>query len=184
MKYEVIDNFLDEDYFNDLEIFFTNENLSVEPDSLLPWFFQPDIAHAKKHEKSEKDNTFYMTHQFYDRNVPMSPFYEKFIPLLNILKVKCLLRIKANLYPNTKKILEHAMHVDYDFRHSGAVLSINTCDGYTKLKDGTKIDSIRNRILLFDPSEEHCSTTTTNVPARFNININYIDERLLCLDSF
>ena len=44
MKYEVIDNFLDEDYFNDLEIFFTNENLSVEPDSLLPWFFQPDIG--------------------------------------------------------------------------------------------------------------------------------------------
>ena len=50
---------------------------------------------------------------------------------------------------------------------------MNTCDGYTKLKDGTKIDSVANRVLLFDPSKEHCSTTTTNVPARFNININY-----------
>ena len=69
------------------------------------------------------------------------------------------------------------MHFDYPFSHSSALLSLNTCDGYTKLKDGTKIDSIANRILLFDASEEHCSTTTTNVPARFNININYIQEQ-------
>ena len=69
------------------------------------------------------------------------------------------------------------MHFDYPFSHSSALLSLNTCDGYTKLKDGTKIDSIANRILLFDPSEEHCSTTTTNIFARINININYIHEQ-------
>ena len=105
MKYEVIDDFLDEDYFNDLEIFFTNENLGVKPESLLPWFFQPEIAYAKDHEKWEKDNTFYMTHQFYDRSVPMSPFYEKFIPLLEKLGAISLIRIKGNLFPNTKKYL-------------------------------------------------------------------------------
>ena len=70
------------------------------------------------------------------------------------------------------------MHKDYSFSHSGAILSLNTCDGYTKLKDGTKIDSVANRVLLFDASEEHCSTTTTNVSARINININYIQEQL------
>ena len=92
--------------------------------------------------------------------------------------MKCLIRIKANLYPNTERLHEHPMHSDFPFPHSGALLSLNTCDGYTKLKDGTKIDSVANRILLFDPNEEHCSTTTTNVSARINININYIQEQL------
>ena len=46
-----------------------------------------------------------------------------------------------------------------------------------KLEDGTKIDSIANRMLIFDGAEKHCSTTTTNVPVRINININYIQEQ-------
>ena len=79
-----------------------------------------------------------------------------------------------NLYPNTEKVYEHEMHQDFDFSHKTAIFSINTCDGYTKLEDGTKIDSVANRILLFDASKEHCSTTTTNVSTRINININYI----------
>ena len=66
------------------------------------------------------------------------------------------------------------MHTDYPFPHKSAILYINTCEGYTKLKDRTKISSIANRLLIFDSSEDHCSTTTTDVPARFNININYI----------
>ena len=70
------------------------------------------------------------------------------------------------------------MHIDYRFKHSAAILSLNTCDGYTKLMDGTKIDSVANRMLLFDASEKHCSTTTTNVQARMNININYMQAQL------
>ena len=170
MKYEVIDNFLDEEYFDSLVTFFTGRKQAEN--SQLPWFFRRQLN--ANHNVAE-DNLFYMIHMFYDENVPMSPFYNKLFPLLEKLKVACLIRAKANLYPNTEILHEHPMHIDYEFSHSGAILSLNTCDGYTKLKDGTKIDSIANRILLFDPSEEHCSTTTTNVPARFNININYIN---------
>ena len=84
---------------------------------------------------------------------------------------------KTELLDRDTKILHehHPMHSDYKFTHSGAILSLNTCDGYTKLKDGTKIDSVANRILFFDAGEKHCSTTTTNTFARFNININYIN---------
>ena len=115
-----------------------------------------------------------MIHILYADHEPNSTHYKTIIPLLDKLDVQCLIRIKANLYPNTEILHEHPMHVDRDFSHSGAILSLNTCDGYTKLKDGTKIDSVANRVLLFDSSEEHCSTTTTNVLARINININYI----------
>ena len=170
MKYEVIDNFLDEGYFNSLVALFTDKEEENNID--VPWFFCSNVS--KK--ELAIDKLFYMAHKLYDENMPASSLYDRLIPLCEKLQVKCLLRIKANLYPNTEIVYEHPPHTDYDFSHTGALLSLNTCDGYTKLKDGTKIESVANRILLFDPSEEHCSTTTTNTKARFNINMNYIQQ--------
>ena len=77
------------------------------------------------------------------------------------------------MYPNTETLHEHGTHIDLPFSHKAGILSINTCDGYTKLEDGTKIDSVANRMLLFDASTLHCSSTTTDQPVRVNININY-----------
>ena len=165
MKHKVIDNFLDKEYFDSLVKLFIGDE--------MPWYFQKVVAKGVK-----EDHIFYMTHMIYKGNTPKSPFYDNLIPLLEKLEVRALLRIKANFYPNTHVLYEHPTHSDYNFSHTGAILSLNTCDGYTKLKDDTKIDSIANRLLLFDSSEEHRSTTTTNVPARINININYIQEQL------
>ena len=165
MKYEVIDNFLDKEYFDSL----------VSLLGEIPWFFQPTVAK----DKSEiEDKIFFLSHMFYARNSPCSQLYEKLIPLLERLNPNnglVLMRMKANFYPNTAKLHEHPMHVDFDFPHTSALLSLNTCDGYTKIADGTKIDSVANRVLIFDSGQQHCSSTTTNVFARFNININYID---------
>jgi hypothetical protein len=178
MEYQVIDNFLDKDYFNILRRLFMEEDNGT--DTRTPWFYQSTISYPKGYDKPiEEDNLFYMIHLLYNNNVPMSNFYNKMAPLLQKLKVTCLIRIKTNLYPNTTILHEHLMHTDGDFSQFAALLSLNTCDGYTKLKDGTKIDSVANRVLLFDPCEEHCSTTTTNVKARFNINVNYIREQKL-----
>ena len=187
MKHKVIDNFLDKEYFDSLVTIFINKekgvgdflerdrwheekkNMSVsQRASVLPWFFQTDK------EWTQQDKIFYMTHVFYEKNEPKTSFYEMIKPLLAKMKIRCLIRLKANLFPNTETLHEHTMHIDYNFPHTGAILSLNTCDGYTKLKDGTKINSVANRLLLFDAAEKHCSTTTTNVAARVNININYI----------
>ena len=173
MKYEVIDNFLDEEYFDSLVTLLTDNDKEGNI-CLVPWFLQSRIAY----ENSVEDKIFLLNHMFYEQNAPVSPLYNNIIPLLGKLEVKCLIRVKANLYPNTKILHEHPMHIDYRFKHSAAILSLNTCDGYTKLMDGTKIDSVANRMLLFDASEKHCSTTTTNVLARMNININYMQAQL------
>ena len=174
----MIENFLDEEYFDSLVTFVTKAEATEH--GFMPWFFQPNITFPKNDKKWKSreesgNNSFYMNHTFYTKNQPTSNLFDNLVPLLDKIGTKCLLRVKANLYPNTEILHENPMHKDYNFSHSGALFSLNTCDGYTKLKDGTKIDSIANRILLFDPSEEHCSATTTNVPARFNININYIN---------
>ena len=168
IKYKVIDNFLDEKYFNSLVTLFTAEGRTGNNET--PWFLQTSIVD----DTTVEGNLFYMGCVIYDGNAPLSPpHYEALIPLFKKLEAKVLIRVKANLFPNTHILHEHPMHIDYDFFHSAAILSLNTCDGYTKLKDGTKIDSIANRVLFFDASEEHSSTTTTNVPARINIGINY-----------
>ena len=77
------------------------------------------------------------------------------------------------MYPNTEKVHEHGEHADYSWKHKTALFSLNTCDGYTKLEDGTKIDSVANRMLLFDASTPHTSSTCTDQPVRVNINFNY-----------
>jgi len=171
MKYKVIDNFLDEEYFNSLVVLFIDE--TKEGHNVIPWYLNPAIVSGNK----VKDKFYYMAHVLYNQNMPRSPYYDNLVPLLEKLGVRCLIRMKANLYPNTEILHEHPIHEDTDFSHTGAILSLNTCDGYTKLKDGTKINSVANRMLLFDPGEKHCGTSTTNVPIRFNININYIQEQ-------
>ena len=176
MKYKVIDNFLDEEYFDSLVTLFTD--IDKRGNFKMPWFFQSNVSYFKDDTRWKpeiEDNLlFYMIHMFYENSIPKGDHYKTLYPLLDKLEAKGLIRVKANLYPNTEILHEHAIHTDYPFSHSAAILSLNTCDGYTKLKDGTKIDSVANRILLFDASEEHCSTTTTNVSARFNINMNYV----------
>ena len=36
-----------------------------------------------------------------------------------------------------------------------------------------KIPSVKNRIIFFDPSIPHCSTSCSDSKTRMNININY-----------
>ena len=189
MKKEVIDNFLDEEYFDSLVKLITYKG-SVNTNTQWPWYLTNKIT--KNHDHN-LNNLFYMTHLIYLDNEPISHFYGEFFPFLEKLgsvsntyrpiphtfatrqsgNIPGLIRIKANLFPNTEILHEHEMHTDYSFSHNAAVFSLNTCNGYTKLEDGTKVDSVANRLLLFDASEKHCSTTTTNDIARFNININF-----------
>ena len=72
-----------------------------------------------------------------------------------------------------KTVREHASHIDYDASHLGAIYSINTCNGYTRIGD-TKVESVANRIVFFDPSQRHASTGCTDQRRRLNINLNLI----------
>lgn len=166
MEYKVIDNFLSKNDFKIIQDIMINDVKGG-----LVWLYRQNVV--RDNEKMENWKLFYMIHRIYEDHIIQSDFYEPLIPILEILEVKALLRIKANMYPNTESLKEHGMHTDYRFSHKGAIFSVNTCDGYTKLEDGTKIDSIENRMLLFDPSTPHSSSTTTDQVVRVNINFNY-----------
>ena len=161
--YEIIDNYLPQQDFEHIKNIFLGKQ--------FPWHFLEDVA--EKGKVQEEVPHFYLYHMLFEFWRPGSNFFSIIEPLLMKLQPKALIRIKCNLYQATPEIIKHGEHADFDWKHKGALYSLNTCNGGTILEDGTKIESKENRMLLFDPSKPHASTTCTDQPARFNININY-----------
>ena len=170
MKHEIIDNFLpSETLDNLLHLMLPGKHRVSQPS--IGWYFNPNNSSTAKYDWK----LYYLTYRVYDRTIIDSNLYSHIISHFQTsLDMKALIRIKCNLYPNTETLQEHGMHIDYKFSHKAAIFYLNTCNGYTKLKDGTKIDSIENRVLIFDGSEPHCSSTCTDQLVRMNINFNYV----------
>lgn len=164
MKHKVIDNLLDKDVFKKIQETVLSEN--------TPWFFQESVEFPKNHKEYRKDMNFYFSHLIFNQKINSSLF-ELILPILKFLKYKALIRVKLNFYPKTDKLVIHRPHKDYEYKHKGAIFYFNTNNGKTILNDKTEIDSIENRLLLFDASKFHQSTSTTNAKARVNMNINY-----------
>ena len=169
---KVIDNFLEEEYFNKLS------DLICSTKYEFAWFYGPYYLSALDDDRDPLQ--YFFTAIIYLNDEPRSPHYDRVQELCGTIDakgegIKSLMRIRANYFPNTpNNIHEYSMHTDAPFSHTAAILSLNTCDGYTKLADGTKVDSVANRMLFFDAGEKHCSTTTSNEKARFNIIVNYL----------
>ena len=157
---KVLDNFLDRDDFN--RIFET----FCGPDG-VPWF----LSHGVSREGGP--DGFYFIHHLYYGNESRSEYIDVLNPLFRLIDPKALIRAKGNLYPQTSEVHGHGFHRDQDYSHKGCILYLNTCDGYTGFEDGTMVESVSNRVLLFDSSTMHQSTTCTNDAFRCVININY-----------
>jgi len=112
---------------------FNNIKNNIIHDNFFPWFLKEKLN--ENQENSALDS--YFTHSFYLNNNINSDKFNLIKPLIDKLKAKALLRVVANFYYRTDKIVEHPMHCDYQFPHKGALLSLNTCDGFTILEDGT-----------------------------------------------
>ena len=161
-----LDNFLSEEEFKRLTDIYPR----------FPLRFDGIVASSIKPVNEEWN--WYATHTFYKAGVKNSEYfqevYDMFIPRFKEMGIDSgIERIKFNCYPCTEVMREHKSHIDYDNSHQAAVFSLNTCDGFTRLPDGSKGNSIANRIIFFDASEYHNSSTTTNSYARYNINFNF-----------
>ena len=162
----VIDDFLPKDELEKIKSLIFN----VE----FPIFWNENVTYANEHLDYEKFDRYYFTHVTYSDFKPNSDFFNPISEIfLDKIMVKALNRIKVNIYPRSDLLFEHGYHRDRPYEHNGALFSLNTCDGYTKFKDGPKIESVENRMIFFDSSRLHTSTNTTNVNRRVNINFNY-----------
>ena len=167
IKTEVVDNFLKIEELNMLK------EMMVFSD--FPYQFTKTVA--GKEETQIPHWYWYGIHVLYKENEPASEAFEIVKPLIE--KIVQLgygfgfIRAKVNFYPYTETVYEHGPHIDYDFPNYGAVFSLNTCDGFTRMPDGSKVESVENRIVFFDSSKPHNSSTTSNTSGRFNINLNF-----------
>ena len=160
---DIIDNFLDQDEFDELQRMMLHND--------FPWYFNDEIV-------SDTDNhgAFQFVHMFYDGYRPFSQNYINLTPISVKLKPCAIIRIKANLHPRTREIEVHEFHVDFDpvkLTHTTSIFYVNTNNGYTIFEDGTKVESVANRMITFPGNMKHTGTSCTDEQTRVIINFNY-----------
>jgi len=158
---KVINNFLNKDQFKIIQndIFCT----------YFPWYLQTGILKAG-------DGHRQFVHNFYnDTDYVNSSYFKLLKPILQKLKIKALLRIKANLLMKTNKIIEHGFHCDFKYKGATtAIFYMNTNNGYTKFKKNNRIiNSEENKLIYFNNTMEHTGSTCTDEDFRVVINFNY-----------
>lgn len=161
---KIIDNCLPQEEFIKIKDSILNRS--------FPWSLTPTVTH--KEENLPNVASYYFTHQFWG-GFHTEPEAQIFAPILNFLECRAIIRIKANLYPSTETIIHHDNHIDYEFSHHGAIFYLNTNNGLTILEDKFEVQSIENRLLIFDPSKLHHSTTCSDDKCRVNVNFNFFN---------
>ena len=182
MKTQIIDNYLLPNHFEKLQEalmsdefpWFWNDSIESELDTQEDKYYLTNMFyyHFQIHEKEKSENDYKANLEAALKNSTIKFWHLE--PLISLLEPKALVRVKANLFLRTDEIVHHDNHTDFEFEHRSAILYINTNDGLTVLEDGTECESVANRLLLFDASKPHHSTSCTDQKRRVNININYI----------
>tara|TARA_B110000503_G_C7170195_1_gene423868 strand:+ start:6086 stop:6565 length:480 start_codon:yes stop_codon:yes gene_type:complete len=158
---KIIKKFLNDKQFDILQ----NSILSTK----FPWYYNDT-------KSLPGDNSYQFVHIFYWNDKILSPFWNDIAPILDQLKAKKIIRIKANLTSKKEKNFRSAMHIDTKIEKSKtAVFYCNSNNGSTIFKDGTIINSEENKIVIFDSKKLHCGSDCTDSNIRIVINFNYLD---------
>ena len=167
---EIEDNFLEQNEFDELQTFMMSNEFA--------WFFCDIIDYNRG------PGEFQFFHMFYFSHAPQSPFCEQLRPILIALNPLAIWRIKANLLTRTHDIVENTFHIDIGDlseeklkQWTTAVFYVNTNNGYTKFEDGTKIESVANRMVIFPSNLKHTGTSCTDDKARIVINFDYFEKQ-------
>ena len=171
---EIIDDYLPQDIFNKLQ-----EDLLSHK---FPWYFNEHIIKGIEVisiDNSISDyerlcvNNYQFTHVF----EPPSPLIDIIVPLFDKINPKEIIRCKLNLNPITQQHEQSPYHVDQNdnTNHKIAIYYINTNNGYTIFEHNKQqVQSIANRIVIFDGHLKHAGCSTTNTKRRVVLNLNYL----------
>ena len=158
MNIKIINNFLDNEYFNSLNNNFLNNK--------FPWYFQ-------KGKVFENDGNYQHTHVFFDNNKINSEHFVLIEPFLLMLNIKSLVKVKLNLTLKDHVFKKFNYHTDVSFDCNTAVFYLNTNNGKTIFENKEEVESIENRLIVFSSNLKHTGTTHTDTPFRMVLNLNY-----------
>lgn len=160
---KTIDQFL-------LDSEFLNLKSAIVENPEFPWYYTKVLD-----ENSQVDQVYnyQFAHILYQNRAENSCYSHLLNPLYDVLKIDCLVKAKINFNPRTETIIEHGMHCDYPFECLTAVYYLNTNNGYTRFESGERVESLENRIVIFDSQTRHTGTTCTNAQGRYVLNLNF-----------
>ena len=162
---QIIDNFISEQELDIVQHVFN--------DLRFPWGFVP---WSRSGERAQ------FVHEFW---TPLGGWVTEhkdlLRPFVDRLKPLAILRIKANLQPQSDGVHEDPLHYDMTTKVKGneildsttSIFYVNTCNGYTYFEDGSKVESVANRMVIFSNRTRHAGTTCSDRPGRIVINFNY-----------
>ena len=156
---KIIDNFLPEEEFKTIQSF------------MMGGEFRGFYTEGRARQD---DGLFLMIHMFYQPEVGSNsehlPIWNTFMQQVGAKKC---MRIKANLTFKTPTIEPGPFHSDYENMKT-AVFYINPNNGYTEFETGVRVNSVANRVCIFDSNLEHRGTThTEGGHQRVVVNFNY-----------
>jgi len=160
--FEIIDDYLSKEDYNRI-----SEKM-LSPD--FPWHFN---NYGSLEPGEDSVHNYQFTHSFYQNLGWVSDFSYLVYPFVDKLSPNALVRIKANLSPPTETNLIGNWHTDYEFECKTAVYYLNNNNGHTQFRSGERVESVANRIVIFDSQDLHVGATATDSKARAIINFNY-----------
>lgn len=159
---KIINSLLDQNIFNNIQKMITSDN--------FPWF---NTFKCFDIEREDPTNIQFV-HNFYDDNKPFSDYFSVLHPLFDKIKIKSLVRVKANLQPRTHQRITYGMHTDNDLNCNTAIYYINTNNGETLFENKQTVTSEENKIVVFPSHFKHAATTNTcDKKYRIVLNLNY-----------
>ena len=188
---EIIDDFLSVKEHHYLHGVMLESGFSHHgPDRGLQWMYFPNSV--KPEDGSDTGMYDYgLFYNFY--KCPMlqlagknqSDRFDLIRPIVNKFPLVGISRIKANLEIYTgDKPFKGEFHHDmgyFDKDNNPLILNdlqtaiyyVNTCNGYTEFEDGTKVESVANRLALFSGKLSHRGVRQTDTKSRCVINFNW-----------
>ena len=164
MKPVVEDNYLEPDDFNTIHKIFMGEK--------FPWNYYEYID--DKNEKNRGQFVHIVYFYTLDDHSTLELLKEK---LFKKMEVNIVHRIKANLTIQTPEIIQNKFHIDLNGEDGPnwrtSIYYMNTNNGYTIFEDGTKVESVANRLLTFHGNTKHAASSCSDQHRRVVFNINY-----------
>ena len=141
----------------------------------FPWFYCGTVV------DDQETSDFQFVHSVYfHKEGVLSPRLQILIPILEIFDPLALIRIKINGIVKTDEIIEHILHRDAgnitNPEWTTSIFYLNTNNGYTLFEDGTKVESVANRMVTFPSNVLHTGTTCTDENMRVCVNFNYFEN--------
>jgi len=170
----IIDDFLESEYFEMLEHQISHPK--------FPWYWRSTVVYE---DEDPKTGPGVCDHAVWQENSPCSDSYSHYLRMLKQMEVVVLLRIIANLNWRLPVAYESPWHTDNssmafdDSQWTTSIYYINTNNGYTELEDGTKVESVKNRLLSFPMPMKHRGVTQTDEQRRLLVNFCYLKGTLV-----